>query len=127
MHRVNPNPNLAPWFQFQYSAETGQDKFKSWSSSCLFVKAVDDDDEEDESTSQEEVAVEDQEEKSILQKINAFLDTPVLDANNLSNEGPLKEALKGFVRDEPDLAQITFSVLVVIILVALIRLVNLIH
>ena len=59
--------------------------------------------------------------KSILDTINDFLDTPILDANNRSDQGPVAEALKEFVRDEPELAQVTFSVVVVAFLVVATR------
>jgi hypothetical protein len=60
--------------------------------------------------------------ESLLDKVNNFLDTPILDANNRSNEGAVAEVLKEFVRDEPEIAQVTFSVAVVAILVLVTRL-----
>ena len=54
-----------------------------------------------------------EEEGNILDKINKFLDTPILDANNRSNQGAVAETLKGFVRDEPEIAQVAFSIVVV--------------
>lgn len=57
-------------------------------------------------------------------QINSFLDTPILDPNNKSNQGPIAEALKDFVRDEPQLAQITFSGFVVALFFVGLRLFN---
>lgn len=54
---------------------------------------------------------------SVLDKFNDFLDTPILDANNRSNQGAVAEVLKEFVRDEPEIAQVTFSVVVVALMV----------
>ena len=59
---------------------------------------------------------ESEEEGSLFDKINNFLDTPILDANNRSDQGAVAETLKEFVRDEPEIAQVTFSVVVVAIL-----------
>ena len=64
------------------------------------------------------------EELSVLDKINKFLDTPILDANNRSDQGAVTEALKEFVRDEPEVAQVTFSVAVVAILVLLTKIIT---
>jgi hypothetical protein len=49
-----------------------------------------------------------------LERLNSLLDTPILDANNKQNQGPVVEALKNFVRDDAELASLTFSVVVVI-------------
>lgn len=57
-------------------------------------------------------------------KINSFLDTPILDANNKSDQGVVAEALKDFVRDEPQVAQIAFSGLVVVVFFAGVRIFN---
>mmetsp|Transcript_42206 Transcript_42206/g.62498 ORF Transcript_42206/g.62498 Transcript_42206/m.62498 type:complete len:182 (+) Transcript_42206:45-590(+) len=57
-----------------------------------------------------------QNEEGILDKINAFLDTPILDPNEKTDQGPIQEALKGFVRDDPETAQLAFSVFTVFIL-----------
>eukprot|EP00535_Pseudo-nitzschia_heimii_P003857 CAMPEP_0197177096 /NCGR_PEP_ID=MMETSP1423-20130617/2824_1 /TAXON_ID=476441 /ORGANISM="Pseudo-nitzschia heimii, Strain UNC1101" /LENGTH=172 /DNA_ID=CAMNT_0042626589 /DNA_START=77 /DNA_END=595 /DNA_ORIENTATION=+ len=84
----------------------------------LLRSAPDDDDADAEITADDG----DENEKSILDKINDFLDTPILDANDRSDQGPVAEALKEFVRDEPELAQVTFSVAVVAVLVAVTRL-----
>lgn len=65
-----------------------------------------------------------EEEKNFLQKFNDFLDTPILDANNRSDEGPVKELLKEFSRDEPELAQISFSVVVIVILLGVTKFVT---
>ena len=72
---------------------------------------------ENENESEEEL-----ESLSILDKINKFLDTPILDANNRSNQGQLSELLKEFVRDEPELAQVTFSAIVVALLFLIFKL-----
>ncbi len=79
--------------------------------------------EEDESEDEDEriETVDDDSEKSLFDKVNDFLDTPILDANNRSNQGALAETLKDFVRDEPELAQVTFSVAVVAILALVTR------
>lgn len=62
--------------------------------------------------------------KSILDQINAALDTPILDANERSDQGAIAEALKGFVRSEPQLASISFSAVVVVFLFILVRFFN---
>mmetsp|Transcript_4131 Transcript_4131/g.9829 ORF Transcript_4131/g.9829 Transcript_4131/m.9829 type:complete len:152 (+) Transcript_4131:108-563(+) len=77
--------------------------------------------EEDESEDERIETVDDDSEKSLFDKVNEFLDTPILDANNRSNQGALAETLKDFVRDEPELAQVTFSVAVVAILALVTR------
>ena len=66
---------------------------------------------------------DDSSEASLFDKVNNFLDTPILDANNRSDQGALAEALKEFVRDEPEIAQVTFSAVVVAILVIISRIV----
>ena len=53
---------------------------------------------------------------SLWENVNQFLDTPIVDANNRTNQGPVQEVLKEFVREEPELAQITFSLVVVAVL-----------
>ena len=60
---------------------------------------------------------------SLWDKVNKFLDTPILDANNRSDQGAIAETLKEFVRDEPELAQVAFSAVVVVVLVLGTRLV----
>mmetsp|Transcript_11068 Transcript_11068/g.27220 ORF Transcript_11068/g.27220 Transcript_11068/m.27220 type:complete len:152 (-) Transcript_11068:761-1216(-) len=57
-------------------------------------------------------------------KINSFLDTPILDANNKSDQGAVAEALKDFVRDEPQVAQIAFSGAAVLFFFVGVRIVN---
>ena len=52
----------------------------------------------------------------VLDKLNSVLDTPILDANNKEDQGPIVNALKNFVRDDPDAASLTFSVVVVILM-----------
>ena len=66
------------------------------------------------------------EESSLFDQINDFLDTPILDANNRSDQGAVAETLKRFVRREPQLASITFSAVVVAFMFLLVRLYNLI-
>eukprot|EP00534_Pseudo-nitzschia_fraudulenta_P000215 CAMPEP_0201131518 /NCGR_PEP_ID=MMETSP0850-20130426/42938_1 /ASSEMBLY_ACC=CAM_ASM_000622 /TAXON_ID=183588 /ORGANISM="Pseudo-nitzschia fraudulenta, Strain WWA7" /LENGTH=151 /DNA_ID=CAMNT_0047401569 /DNA_START=98 /DNA_END=553 /DNA_ORIENTATION=- len=63
------------------------------------------------------------EDRSPLEKLNRFLDTPILDANNRSDQGAVAETLKEFVRDEPEIAQVTFSVVVVAMMVLVTRVV----
>ena len=75
-------------------------------------------------TTEGEASSEDSSEASLLDKVNSFLDTPILDANNRSDQGALAETLKEFVRDEPEIAQVTFSVVVVAIMVVLTRVVT---
>ena len=67
---------------------------------------------------------ENKEEKNFLERINSFLDTPILDANNFERQGPVAEFLKDFVRSSPEVAQVVFSVVVIAILVGLVRLVT---
>jgi hypothetical protein len=57
-------------------------------------------------------------------KINSFLDTPILDANNRNDQGVVAEILKDFVRDEPQVAQIAFSGVVLALFVLGIRIFN---
>jgi len=64
------------------------------------------------------------EEASLFAKINSFLDTPILDANNRSDQGAVAETLKRFVRREPQLASVTFSAVVVAFMFILVRLYN---
>lgn len=61
---------------------------------------------------------------SLLSKMNELLDQPLLDANFRSDEGPVKEALKSFVRNDPTIASVAFSVAATSFFVLLIRLVN---
>ena len=75
-------------------------------------------------TTEAEASIEDSSEESLFDKVNNFLDTPILDANNRSDQGALAETLKEFVRDEPEIAQVTFSVVVVAIMVVLTRIVT---
>ena len=72
--------------------------------------------ENEEMTEKDETVVEETE-KSLLDKFNDFLDTPILDANNRSDQGAVAEVLKEFVRDEPEIAQVAFSVVVVALMV----------
>lgn len=62
--------------------------------------------------------------ESPLGKLNAFLDTPLVDANNRSDEGPVAEALKAFVRNDPQVASVTFSGVVILCLVIAVRVLN---
>jgi len=61
---------------------------------------------------------------SLLARINSFLDTPILDANNKGDQGLISEALKDFVRDDPQLAQITFSGVLIVAFFVGLRLFN---
>jgi hypothetical protein len=61
-----------------------------------------------------EVEKEDTTNVNIWSKLNSILDTPILDANDKKNQGAIVEALKRFVRDDAELASLTFSVVVVI-------------
>ena len=61
-------------------------------------------------------------EPSPFDKLNSFLDTPILDANNRQDQGFVAETLKEFVRNEPEVAQVSFSIVVVCILVLLLKL-----
>ena len=61
---------------------------------------------------------------SIFDQINAALDTPILDANERSDQGAIAEALKDFVRSDPQLASISFSAVVVVLLFILVRFFN---
>mmetsp|Transcript_43300 Transcript_43300/g.85098 ORF Transcript_43300/g.85098 Transcript_43300/m.85098 type:complete len:143 (-) Transcript_43300:133-561(-) len=47
---------------------------------------------------------------SLLEKIEAALDAPLLDPNDYSDQGWAAEALKEFVRGQPEVAQVAFSV-----------------
>jgi len=64
---------------------------------------------------------EEEEKEGILSKLNSVLDTPILDANNKEDQGPIINALKNFVRDDPEKASVTFSVVVVIFMAAATR------
>jgi len=87
--------------------------------SPILLRSTTDDDDNDSDGNEESSSDEN---KSFLDKINDFLDTPILDANNRSNQGAIAEFLKEFVRDEPEIAQVTFSVVVVAILALLTKL-----
>jgi hypothetical protein len=62
--------------------------------------------------------------KNLFQQINDVLNTPILDANVRSDQGPVAEALKKFVRREPQLASVTFSAVVLATIALLFRLYN---
>lgn len=85
------------------------------------LSAASDKNEEDVPTSSD---VSKRKDKSIFDQINAALDTPILDANERSDQGAIAEALKGFVRSEPQLASISFSAVVVVLLFILVRFFN---
>ena len=72
------------------------------------------DEDKDAPVAEEEPPAQAQESENPLSKLNSFLDTPILDANNKADEGPIAEALKEFVRDDSEMASITFSVVVVV-------------
>eukprot|EP00563_Minutocellus_polymorphus_P002327 CAMPEP_0181030894 /NCGR_PEP_ID=MMETSP1070-20121207/5956_1 /TAXON_ID=265543 /ORGANISM="Minutocellus polymorphus, Strain NH13" /LENGTH=127 /DNA_ID=CAMNT_0023108263 /DNA_START=87 /DNA_END=470 /DNA_ORIENTATION=- len=101
----------ASFVHHQLSARTGQ-RMGAWR---LFEATKDDD------NSDEVVAKDD---ASLFDQINAFLDTPILDANDRSDQGAVTETLKRFVRREPQLASITFSGVVVIFMFFLVRVYN---
>ena len=61
---------------------------------------------------------------SLFDQINAFLDTPILDANDRSDQGAVAETLKRFVRREPQIASIAFSAVVVAFMFLLVRIYN---
>ena len=61
---------------------------------------------------------------SLFDQINAFLDTPILDANDRSDQGAVAETLKRFVRREPQIASIAFSAVVVAVMFLLVRIYN---
>ena len=95
--------------------------------SMLWNIAGDDDDGNDpENLSSPDIPQErsGEEGKSLLDQINSILDTPILDANDRSDQGPLAETLKRFVRREPQLASVTFSAVVVAFMFLLVRLFN---
>mmetsp|Transcript_2141 Transcript_2141/g.4342 ORF Transcript_2141/g.4342 Transcript_2141/m.4342 type:complete len:157 (-) Transcript_2141:373-843(-) len=77
----------------------------------------------DDANAKDNIQVDAESPLSLWDKVNKFLDTPILDANNRSDQGAIAETLKEFVRDEPELAQVTFSVVVVVVLVLGTRLV----
>jgi hypothetical protein len=62
--------------------------------------------------------------KNLFEQINDVLNTPILDANVRSDQGPVAEALKKFVRREPQVASVTFSVVVLATIALLFRLYN---
>ena len=74
--------------------------------------------EDDDSYNEESTTLVDdiKEEGGVLDKLNSVLDTPILDANNKEDQGPIVNGLKNFVRDDPDAASLTFSVVAVILM-----------
>lgn len=74
--------------------------------------------EDDDSYNEESTTLVDdiKEEGGVLDKLNSILDTPILDANNKDDQGPIANGLKNFVRDDPDTASLTFSVVAVILM-----------
>ena len=76
----------------------------------------------DDDFNSDEVVAKD--EASLFDQINAFLDTPILDANDRSDQGAVAETLKRFVRREPQIASITFSAVVVAFMFLLVRIYN---
>lgn len=107
---VSQSPPLAQWTNIAHARPTA-------------LRSTPSEDDETETT-EGEASSEDSSEESLLDKLNSFLDTPILDANNRSDQGALAETLKEFVRDEPEIAQVTFSVVVVAIMVVLTRIVT---
>ena len=61
---------------------------------------------------------------SLIRNVDSFLDTPILDANDRTDQGLLAESLKRFVRSDPQIASITFSAIVVTFIAILIRTFN---
>lgn len=85
---------------------------------------------DDNSGSQDEIGSEQNqsgspEEEGVMDRINSFLDTPILDANDRSDQGPLVDKLKAFVRRDPQVASVTFSVVALLVFVLIARLYNL--
>uniref|UniRef100_A0A6T6DXR0 Uncharacterized protein n=1 Tax=Craspedostauros australis TaxID=1486917 RepID=A0A6T6DXR0_9STRA len=78
----------------------------------------------DKEASDQSNAPQQQKSGSFLEQLNDALDTPILDANNKSDQGPIAEALKKFVRGQPEVASITFSAVVIIALIFIVRAVN---
>ncbi len=76
---------------------------------------------DDDDNSDEVLAKDD---TSLFDQINAFLDTPILDANDRSDQGAVAETLKRFVRREPQIASIAFSAVVVAFMFLLVRIYN---
>jgi hypothetical protein len=70
------------------------------------------------------VEEEEEENLTVLEKINAVLDRPILDANDWSDQGPIVEPLKKFVRSQPEVSSVTFSIIVVLGLLGTIRFIN---
>ena len=81
-----------------------------------FETTKDDDDNSDEVLAKDDT--------SLFDQINAFLDTPILDANDRSDQGAVAETLKRFVRREPQIASIAFSAVVVAFMFLLVRIYN---
>jgi hypothetical protein len=69
-------------------------------------------------------SIVEEENLTVLEKINAVLDRPILDANDWSDQGPIVEPLKKFVRSQPEVASVTFSIIVVLGLLGTIRFIN---
>jgi hypothetical protein len=65
-----------------------------------------------------------QDKTSLLDQLNAALDSPILDANNQADQGFVAETLKLFVRGQPEVASVTFSIIVIGMLIGLVRLFN---
>lgn len=79
---------------------------------------------EESTTIDSDIDDDEADDSSPFAKINSFLDTPILDANNKSDQGVVAEALKDFVRDEPQVAQIAFSGVVVVLFFVGVRIFN---
>jgi hypothetical protein len=118
---MTPNNNHQGHTTLQFAVKPAPGTLSRTPTRLFMANDEDSDDQSDLSTDEGE-AVE--EEKNVMQKFNDFLDTPILDANNRSNEGPVKEMLKEFSRDEPELAQMSFSVVVILILLVVTKLVT---
>lgn len=57
-------------------------------------------------------------------RINSFLDTPILDPNNIKDQGPVLETLKEFVKNDPEFAQLTFQGILILGFLVCVRLFN---
>ena len=89
-----------------------QNQHQQVSSLLLFSSPTPEENNDQSATTIEEE--NDEDDGGVLSKLNSVLDTPILDANNKEDQGPVINALKNFVRDDPDMASVTFSVVVVI-------------
>lgn len=110
--RVLPSLTTCPWRNIQRQGWTQVGSSPSGDNEDASVEAPAKDDGADSESS------------NPLERLNSFLDTPILDANNRSNQGALSESLKDFVRDDPQMAQVTFSGIAVLFFLLVIRIAN---